>query len=95
MQRLRPPVGDAGAADKRDLAVDNEQLADAYFGVERKLTPGADMGADDLDGEIRTAEPVRTTVARGVACQENGDVRATVVDFQSSARSLMSRRGTA
>ena len=65
--------------ERPGVAVDQQQFPDADPGVEVELLARAVVGADDLDGEIGAAEPVRALRDRRVAREVDGDVGASVV----------------
>src|SRR5687767_12946973 len=52
---------------------------DADGGVEFELIPALVLGADDLDGEIRPADPMRAEIPGGAGVEKDGDVGAAVV----------------
>ena len=61
------------------LSVDEEQFPDPKLGVEIQLLARSVVGADDLDGEVGAAEPVRAFVDGHGTLEEHGDVGASKV----------------
>jgi hypothetical protein len=61
------------------IAIDDEHFARLDFGVKGKLVPGEVAGTDDLDEEVRPAEPVRAVIDRRVIGKIQNDIRAAEV----------------
>ena len=61
------------------MAVDEQQLADADFGIERQLAAAAVAAADHLDGEIDRPGPILALVLSRTTGENYNDIRSTII----------------